>query len=133
MTITFDPATWPTGDKIWDVCRAIAKAEGANVEGSNPDRLNNPGDISDGAHLYGSEQHSGSAVTHFPDKVTGWHWLYAKIERAKDGDSHTFSPYMTWAMFAHKYAVKWVPWLHTVTDTLGVGPDTHINDFFSRE
>jgi len=36
--ITNDAATWPTGDKIWDVCRAIAIAEGANVAGSNPDR-----------------------------------------------------------------------------------------------
>src|SRR6266403_1907032 len=64
--ITFDPATWPSGDRVWNVCRAIAHAEGADVEGSNPDRLNNPGDISDGALTYGFEFHSGSSLTTFP-------------------------------------------------------------------
>jgi hypothetical protein len=54
--ITSDPSTWPTGSRIWDIARAIAIAEGANVEGSNPDRLNNPGDISDGASTYGSRR-----------------------------------------------------------------------------
>ena len=47
MTITNDPATWPTGDRSWDLARAIAQTEGASIAGSVPDRLNNPGDISD--------------------------------------------------------------------------------------
>src|ERR1035438_8484085 len=47
--ITNDPSTWPTGDEFWNVCWAIAYAEGAQIAGSVPDRCNNPGDISDGA------------------------------------------------------------------------------------
>ena len=31
MAITNDPATWPQGDRIWNIARAIAYAEGANV------------------------------------------------------------------------------------------------------
>jgi hypothetical protein len=132
MTITHHESTWPTGDKVWNVCRAIARAEGANVQDSNPDRLNNPGDISDGARLYGSEHHSGSAVTAFPDKVTGWHWLYAKIQRIEEGESHTFSPYDTWAALAHKYAANWVPWLKEVTEYLRVLPDSTVIDYFKE-
>src|SRR5260370_32854808 len=79
MSITVDESTWPSGDRVWNVCRAIARAEGANVQGSNPDRLNNPGDISDGGLKYGFEFHSGSSITKFPDKQTGWVWLYQKI------------------------------------------------------
>jgi hypothetical protein len=130
MTITHDESTWPTGDRVWDVCRAIARAEGANVEGSNPDRLNNPGDISDGRHTYGSEFHSGSYVTIFPDKVTGWHWLYAKVERIKEGDSHTYLPTMSWAALAHEYAASWVPWLKEVTQCLGVNQNDAVGDYF---
>src|SRR5258708_26462293 len=85
MSITFDESTWPSGDRVWNVCRAIARAEGANIEGSNPDRLNNPGDISDGGLTYGFEWHSGSSVTKFPDKQTGWQWLYSKISNAAAG------------------------------------------------
>src|ERR1039458_1699973 len=46
--ITNDPATWPTGDEFWNVCWAIAYAEGAQTAGSAPDRYNNPGDLSHG-------------------------------------------------------------------------------------
>src|SRR5882724_6192523 len=103
--ITYDESTWPSGDLVWNVCRAIARAEGANVQGDNPDRLNNPGDISDGAATYGSENHSGSSVTKFPDKQTGWKWLYDKINNAfVMGQSHKYSPNMTWTQVAQVWA-----------------------------
>lgn len=130
--ITHDPATWPTGDKIWDVCRAIAKAEGANIEGSNPDRLNNPGDISDGDGTFGSEHHTGSEVTHFPDKETGWKWLYGKIKRAKEGRSSVYLPTLTWAQFAQKYAGDWENWVNNVTKELSVSPTDVFGDFFNE-
>jgi hypothetical protein len=69
--ITSDRSTWPTGDRIWDVARAIATAEGYDHPESNPFRLNNPGDISDCYLQFGGEQHSGSNVTRFPDPETG--------------------------------------------------------------
>lgn len=130
--ITHDPTTWPTGDKIWDVCRAIAIAEGANVENSNPDKLNNPGDLSDGFAMYGGEPHSGSDVTKFPNKETGWKWLYGKIERAKEGKSSVFLPTMTWLQFAKKYAGDWQNWVNNVTRELGVKETDIFGDFFNE-
>ena len=130
--ITHDPSTWPTGDKVWDVCRAIAKAEGANVPNSNPDKLNNPGDLSDGFDKYGGEPHSGSNVTNFPDKETGWQWLYNKIKRAADGKSTVFKPDMTWTQFAQKYAGDWKNWVNNVTKELGVSSDDKFGDYFDN-
>ena len=132
MTITHDESTWPTGDKVWDVCRAIARAEGANVEGDNPDRLNNPGDISDGARLYGSEFHSGSAATRFPDKVTGWNWLYGKVSRISQGESVMYPLSLTWIGLAKKWAGNCHPWALVVTDTLGVSAFDTLADYFGR-
>lgn len=127
--ITSDPITWPSGDRIWLICHAIAMAEGANVEGSNPDRLNNPGDISDGSHEFEYEEHSGSRVTHFPDKVTGWKWLYDKISNIVDGHSSVYSSAETWTSFAHKWAGDWENWLKNVTSILDVSPDSFVNDY----
>lgn len=127
--ITSDRSTWPTGDRIWNIAQAIAIAEGANVPGSNPDRLNNPGDISDGAGTFGSQAHSGSNVTTFPDKETGWSWLYNKLENIARGKSHVFSPSMTWEEFAQKYAGNWQNWVNNVTRELGVDPSSTFGDY----
>src|SRR5260370_8915636 len=131
MTITFDESTWPSGDRVWNVCRAIARAEGANVEGSVPDRLNNPGDISDGGLTYGFEPHSGSSVTDFPDKQTGWQWFYNKISNIVAGKSHVYSPSMTWTELAKKYAGNWRPWVANVTGSLGVSPAETVGSYFA--
>lgn len=129
--ITNDPATWPTGDSIWNVCQAIALAEGAEIAGSNPDRLNNPGDISDGATTYGFENHSGSAITTFPDKPTGWNALYNKIKNAfVDRQSSVYSPDMTWQEFAQTYAGDSENWMNNVTSQLGVKSTDAVGDYF---
>jgi hypothetical protein len=130
MSITFDESTWPSGDRVWNVCRAIARAEGANIEGSVPDQLNNPGDISDGALTYGFEPHSGSSVTKFPDKQTGWQWLYDKISNVAAGKSKTYPSSWTWTQFAQKYAGDWRPWLSTVTGSLNVSPTDTVGSYF---
>lgn len=117
------PSTWPSGDRLWDVARAIAYAEGYNVVNSVPGRLNNPGDISDGASRYGSEAHSGSSVTTFPDATTGWQWLYTKLSNAVSGASSVYSPSMSW----YDLGGKWAPpnadvWAENVAGRLGVDP-----------
>jgi hypothetical protein len=127
--MTSDPTTWPSGDRIWDIARAIAFAEGANVAGSNPDRLNNPGDISDGAATYGAESHSGSSVTHFPDKNTGWQWLYDKLTRISNRQSSVYSPDFTWTQIAQKWAGDWQSWVTNVTRNLGVTEDSTFGDY----
>lgn len=127
--ITHDPATWPQGDNLWNIARAIAIAEGANVAGSNPDKLNNPGDISDGMHTFGAEYHSGSNVTHFPDKQTGWQWLYDKLQNIANGKSTAFSADWTWTQIAQKWAGNWSAWVANVTRELGVDENSTFADY----
>jgi hypothetical protein len=129
MTITNDPATWPSGSPLWSICQAIALAEGANIAGSVPDRLNNPGDISDGGNVYPQEAHSGSNVTHFPDKQTGWSWLYEKVRNAAYGVSQVYLPSMTWVEIAQKWAGNWQAWVTNVTGVLGVDPNSKLSDY----
>jgi hypothetical protein len=129
--ITNDPDTWPSGDRVWDVCRAIATAEGAYEENSNPDKLNNPGDISDGLTKFRSEFHSGSHITNFPDKQTGWQWLYSKIDNAASGKSHVYSADWTWTQFAKQYAADWQNWLNNVTSYLEVSPEDVWSDYIN--
>jgi hypothetical protein len=129
--ITNDPQTWPSGDRIWLVCHAIAFAEGAHRAGSNPDRLNNPGDISDGFSEFGGEQHSNSNVTHFPDKATGWQWLYDKISNIANGSSASYSPSQSWNAFAQKWAGDWKNWVTNVTANLQVSPTSSLSDYLN--
>lgn len=132
--ITNDPSTWPTGDRIWDVARAIAHAEGYDVAGSVPNRLNNPGDISDGSVTFGSEHHSGSNVTHFPDAQTGWQWLYDKLNRIVEGKSTSYHRDWTWTSIAKTWAGDWQNWVHNVTADpvfgLGVSETDVFGDYF---
>jgi hypothetical protein len=124
--------TWPSGDRVWDCCRAIAFAEGYHVSGSNPARLNNPGDISDGRGTFGSEFHSGSNITRFPDAVTGWQWLYTKVARAASGKSTVYDPSMSW----REIGAIWAPpnaevWASNVAGNLGVDSDSSLGDYIN--
>ena len=127
--ITHDPLTWPVGDSIWNICHAIALAEGANVPNSNPDRLNNPGDISDFVGVFGSEYHSGSHITHFPTKEIGWGHLHWKVNRIIKGMSSTYTSSWSWEKVAKTWAANWEPWLKTVTEHLGVKSDSTPLDY----
>lgn len=129
LHLTNDPNTWPTGDRVWDVCRAIAYAEGAHIAGSVPDRFNNPGDISDGAKQFSQTFTFGSNVTMFPDKATGWQWLYSKVFNMASGQSSVFRPDMTWTQVAQKWAGNWQNWVNNVTAHLGVSPNSTVNDY----
>jgi len=133
--ITNNPASWPGGDKVWDVCRAIAIAEGANVLGSVADRLNNPGDLSRG------DEHGqpvigyvtlpdGEVAIQFASKEAGWQALYLKISNIVTGRSSTYSPDMSWRQIAAKYAGNSSAWVNNVANALGVSPDSRFGDFF---
>jgi hypothetical protein len=114
------------------VAQAVAVAEGYGQPDSNPWRLNNPGDISDGAKEFNQEAHSGSMVTHFPDAETGWQWLYDKLQRAAQGKSAIFLPSMTWTQFAQKWAGDWQNWVKNVTNDLGVDPASMVGEYFNQ-
>jgi hypothetical protein len=125
-----DPDTWPSGDAIWDVARAIAHQEGYGVSMQNaPTRNNNPGDISDGFSQFGGEN-LDSKITHFPDPQTGWNWLYNKLKNVHDGRSHVFSNDMTWATFGTKYASD-PNWANGMTRYLGVSPNDRVGDYWN--
>jgi hypothetical protein len=128
--ITQDRSTWPTGDKYWEVCQAIAIAEGYHKPNSNPWKLCNPGDISDGFGLYGGEPHFGSRITRFPSQEFGWKWLYNKIVRIDRNLSEVFHRTMTWEEIAKEYAGDWQHWLANVTCELGVDESAIFGDFF---
>ena len=134
--ITFDPSTWPSGDKVWDVCRAIAIAEGADQEGSAPDRYNNPGDLSKG------DEHGqavagyvklpdGENLIEFQSKEGGWQALYTKINNIRLGISLTFRPSYTWTEIAGKYAGNSQAWVTNVTAQLGVSPSDTFGSYFA--
>jgi hypothetical protein len=124
--ITNDPGTWPSGDAIWSFARAIAYAEGANIAGSVPDRTNNPGDISDGGSQFGATSADGSNVTNFPDKHTGWQWLYNKLNNIANGSSTVYNPNMTIAQMASAWAGNSGAWANNVASRLGVSTSTQI-------
>jgi hypothetical protein len=126
-----DQDTWPGGDAIWDVARAIAVAEGYGPAQNNPTKLCNPGDISDGASQFGYEDHSGSKVTHFPDHETGWNWLYNKLANIQAGGSKVYSNNMSWTQFAHTYAGNWQAWCNNVTRELHVAPTDRVGDYWN--
>lgn len=125
-----DPTTWPQGDKLWDCCRAIAYAEGYNVAGSVPARLNNPGDLSDGMNVYGSEFHSGSNVTTFPNASVGWQWLYDKLHNIVVGNSSVYDASMSWYEIGQQWAQpNWQVWGDNVASRLGVDPNSSLADY----
>jgi hypothetical protein len=133
--ITNDPSTWPTGDRIWDVCRAIALAEGANLSGSVPDRANNPGDLSKGDEhgqaFTGYTQLPDEYLINFATKMDGWNALRAKINNIVSGNSRVYSPSMTWAQLAAKYAGNSCAWAANVTKSLGVQTSDTIGAYFA--
>lgn len=129
VAITYDPVTWPSGDRIWSIARAIALQEGANKSNSAPDRNNNPGDISDGSSVYGFDPVvKDSKVTRFPSKDVGWKWLYEKISNAAYGRSSVYSPDMTWIQIGSHWASD-PNWPYGVAGFLGVSPDSTLRQY----
>jgi hypothetical protein len=127
------PDNWPTGDPIWDVCRAIAHAEGFDVAGSAPQKLNNPGDLSPGdehgsATAGAPEFHGGSYIIHFSTPQDGWDALYAKFANIQNGESSVYDAGWTWLQIGAKYASD-PNWGRNVAATLGVDPNSTLADY----
>lgn len=130
------PSTWPTGDPIWDVCRAVAHAEGYDVQGSAPAKLNNPGDLSPGdehgfATAGAAEFHGGSYVIHFATPTDGWSALYAKFSNIAADISTVYQPDWTWEQIGAKYASD-PNWPNNVAAALGVDPSSTLADYVGQ-
>ena len=134
-TITNDTGTWPGDDKLWQVCAAVALAEGYNKgAGVAPYDLNNPGDLSPGDESgeqvsMPAQYHGGSNVIVFDTAEGGWRALYAKFQRIVTGKSSTYPATLTWEQIAQKYAGNWQNWLTNITNYLGVDPSSTPKDY----
>jgi hypothetical protein len=134
-SITADPSTWPQGDRIWDVCRAIAAAEGYDQgRGAAPFDLNNPGDLSPGdehgfATVGPAEFHGGSSIIHFAKPADGWNALRLKIQNIASGRSNVYSADWSWMQIAEKYAGDAANWSRNVAASLGVDVTSTLADY----
>jgi hypothetical protein len=131
---TSDPASWPSGDALWNVAQAIAYAEGANVRGSAPDRFNNPGDLSKGDEhgqvVSGYTTLSdGENLIIFATKTNGWTALYTKLQGIDQGRSSVYSGDMTWNQIGQSYAGNSATWAQNVAARLGVDPNSTFNSY----
>lgn len=131
--ITQHAETWPpatSDDKVWDICAAVATAEGYHRgPGTAPFDLNNPGDVSPGdeageATCGAAEQHGGSAIIHFCKAEGGWRALYHKFARIVAGQSQVYPADWTWEQISQQYAGNSANWLASVVGYLGVDPSS---------
>jgi hypothetical protein len=121
--ITTDTNTWPSGDAVWDICRAIAHAEGYDTNHAAL-HLNNPGDLSPGdEHGYPTsgpaEFHDGSNIIHFATAAAGWNALYTKVWNIVNGNSKVYGQDWTVAQIAQEWAGNSVAWANGVAKGLG--------------
>jgi hypothetical protein len=134
--ITNDPSTWPgamngySNGNIWNVCAAVALAEGYNQgPGAAPYDLNNPGDLSPGdesgqATAGPPQSHGGSSIIFFETAEGGFVALYDKFLRIVTSNSTVYPVTATWAQVAATYAGNSSAWLNNVTSYLGVDPSS---------
>lgn len=115
---------------------AIARAEGFYVPGSRPNRLHNPGDIrTNFLRTYAGQigvDPSGYVI--FRDDRAGFLVLQTSIDRIENGNSSKYSLHMTIAAFARVYVggPGWHNWAVIVAKTLGVTPDTTLEDYLDN-
>lgn len=112
---------YPVPDSILRLARAIARAEGFYVAGSLPQRMNNPGSITDPAT---------GKLRQYPSVEAGWNALYRQIEAMASGRSAYYSPDMTLREIALVYTGNDKPdaWARIVAESLGVSPDVRFGD-----
>src|SRR5690242_9219671 len=93
--------------KVVSLAQAIAKAEGFGVRGALPTRYHNPGDlkVEVGGQRYPGQCGigKGSHVRFCSDRA-GWIALYHQLDKVAVGESKHYTPDMTLAQFAKKYA-----------------------------
>lgn len=113
--------------KVERLREAIARAEGWYVEGSRPQRNNNPGNLTKDFG-YPITGHDGP----FPIFLTpewGWTALRNQVEMMLDGSSAYYDPYMTIREVAEKYTeTEKDAWAQNVASQLGVTVDTRLAD-----
>jgi len=118
--------------KVVSLAQAIAKAEGFGVRGALPTRYHNPGDLK--VEVAGQRYPgqcgigTGSHVRFCSDRA-GWIALYHQLDRVAVGESKHYTPDMTLAQFAKKYARDWRHWVKNVARNLNVSTTTTLAEY----
>ncbi len=114
---------------VQKIAKAIAKAEGFYVQGSIPQRANNPGDLERGDIGFGVI----ALKTIYPSAGQGWEAIYHQIGIMLDNSSAVYGPTWTIQDVADEYVSGMqsdtkdsVAWAQNVADSLGVSVDTQI-------
>ena len=120
-------ATMGADSRIERIAEAIAYAEGFYVNGSRPQRNNNPGDLTAplGFSFIG---HDGIYVI-FSTIADGWNALYKQVELILTNRSGIYSSSMTILDIARRYTTTAQnEWANNVASRLGVTVDTVISE-----
>lgn len=103
---------------VFDIAKAIARAEGYFSEGSLSARANNPGDLKLGDLGHGMIE----GKTIFPDGDSGWKHLSDQIRHMLSGNDKLWPHTMTLADAGLKYSGGDPAWAGNVAKELGVYP-----------
>ncbi len=105
----------------------VALAEGYYVDGSRPNRNNNPGDLTQDITGRGVARDGMFVV--YQTAEDGWEALRQQIRMALDNASHVYNSGMSIREFAEHYTTTdQLAWAETVASHLGVSLDTRLSD-----
>jgi len=105
---------------------AIATAEGFYVEGSRPQRNDNPGNLT--LDLTGKGIGWDGPFVRYATSADGFEALYKQISEWFSGVSTQISGDMTISQAARIYSPDgWLPWANNVANYLGISTDTPLN------
>jgi hypothetical protein len=113
---------------------AVAHEEGFFVEGSIPQRANNPGDLGNGDIGNGviqTEGPNGVGITIYTTAEDGWNALLNKVARMLNGSSEVYLLSMTIQQVGSKYSGS-ATWGENVAKMLGVTPQTTLAEYVSQ-
>lgn len=118
-------------DAVQKIAKAVATAEGFYVNGSLPQRANNPGDLELGD--IGNGTINGKTV--YANVSQGWQALYGQVQAMLDNSSKIYGPTWTIQDIANEYVSGQsgpsndsLTWAQNVADNLGVSVDTQIGE-----
>jgi len=118
-----------TKDRVQDLAKAIAKAEGFGRKGTLPSRLHNPGDLlSRSFHAYPGQIGLYHHYVVFRNDTAGWAALRHQIEKVISGESKYYTVNLTFKQFSKKYATSPV-WVKNVTKILSISINTPLWEF----
>ena len=114
-------------DRIDDLAKAIAKAEGCYIKGTIPNRYHNCGDLKlvKGWRYPGQVGVGKGGHVIFKNDKYGWEALRHQIEKIIAGDSKFYNVNLTIKQLGKKYATSSL-WAKNVAHNLGATPTTEL-------